>query len=102
MNEIITKLNEIEEKADTILSDAKSRKEQMMAQLEADKLEIDAKYDRMEAESVKQLDERLREEADRQMESYRKSSRAAVEQLELTFAEQKEELAEKIVKRLIQ
>lgn len=102
MNEIITKLNEIEEKADAILSDAKLRKVQMQTQLEADKREIDAKYDRLERKSVQALEERLRAEADVQLETYRRNIREAAEQLDDMFAAQKEELAEEIVKRVIQ
>lgn len=102
MNEIITRLNEIEEKAEAILSDARSRKEQMQTQLEVDKRQIDAKYDELERESVRTLEERLRAEADAQLEAYRKDMKAAAEQLDATFAAQKEELAEEIVKRVIQ
>ena len=44
MNEIITKLNEIEEKAETMISDAKDRKQQLEEKLELDKKELDRKY----------------------------------------------------------
>lgn len=100
MNEIITKLNEIEEKAGAILSDAGSRKEQLMMQLEKDKREIDAKYDRMEEEAVAQLGRQMRDGARTQLEELREKSLAAAEQLEDTFEAQKESLAEEIVKRV--
>lgn len=100
MNEIITKLNEIEEKAGAILSDASSRKEQLMTQLEKDKREIDAKYDRMEEEAVAQLGGQLRDGARRKLQELREKSQEEAEQLEHMFEAQKESLAEEIVKRV--
>lgn len=100
MNEIITKLNEIEEKAGAILSDASSRREQLLMQLEKDKREIDAKYDWMEEEAVAQLGRKLRDGAKAQLQELREKSLAAAEQLDVAFEEQKEGLAEEIVKRV--
>lgn len=102
MNEIITKLNEIEEKADTILCDAKTRKAELSAQLEQKKREIDAEYDRMEAEAMKQLEERLTAEARRSIAELREKNRTEEEAFDAEFAKEKEQLAEQIMLRVIQ
>lgn len=101
MNEIITKLNEIEEKADAILSDARGRKEEMMVQLERDKREIDAEYDRLEAESGKKLEANLRREASSQIESVKAQNKKSEVAFEQFFLEKKEQLAEEILQRIV-
>ena len=50
MNEIITKLDEIEKKANDMISDAKNRKEEMAAGLEKDKRALDEKSAAMQQE----------------------------------------------------
>lgn len=102
MNEIITKLNEIEEKAETILCDARSSKEEMMMKLEGDKREIDAEYDRLEAESMQRLKERLRVEAETEIEELRQKNKLAAEEFETKFAKEKESLAEQIMASVTQ
>ena len=101
MNTIITKLNEIEEKANAILSDAKARQEQLSMQLEREKREIDAKYDRLEAEAVEQLKQRLTAEAEAELAQMRERNREAAEQLDRTYESEREQLAEEIVGRII-
>lgn len=102
MNEIITKLNEIEEKAETILCDARASKEEMMAKLEQDKREIDAEYDRLEAESIQQLKARLRADAETEIEKLRRKNKQAAEEFDAKFAEEKERLADQIVANVTQ
>lgn len=102
MNEIITKLNEIEEKAEMILCDARASKEEMMAKLEQDKREIDAEYDRLEAESMQQLKARLRAEAETEIEELRRKNKQAAEEFDTKFAEEKERLADQIVASVTQ
>lgn len=100
MNEIITKLNEIEEKAESIISDAKSRKEQLSQQLETDKKKIDIKYDLLEVQAMENLKQKLVIEADIQIADLEQKSSAATEKLDRNFAEQKEKLAEEIFRRI--
>lgn len=102
MNEIITKLNEIEEKADAILSDARGRKEEMMMQLERDKREIDAEYNRLEAESMKKLEANLRRDAATQIAAVQAQNQKSEESFEQFFSEKKEELVEEILQRIIE
>lgn len=102
MNEIITKLNEIEEKADAILLDAKNDKERQMAQLARDKQEIDARYDRIEQEHAKTMREQLMAKARTQTEAAREETRKACEQLLAYYGEHKERLADEIMNRVIQ
>lgn len=102
MNEIITKLNEIEEKADAILSDARGRKEEMMVQLERDKREIDAEYNRLEAESMKKLEANLRRDAATQIAAVQAQNQKSEESFEQFFSEKKEELVEEILQRIIE
>lgn len=102
MNEIITKLNEIEEKAETILCDARERKDELSVQLEQSKREIDAEYDRMEAEAMRVLEERLRTEAEREIAGLRAKEKEAAEVFDVKFSEEKEQLAEQIMQHVIQ
>lgn len=102
MNEVITKLNEIEEKADAILLDAKSRKAQMLEQLEKDKREIDEKYACLEAEAVREFEGQLKADAKVQVEALREKSREEAKRLECTFEEQKDHLAEELLARILQ
>ena len=101
MNRIISKLNEIEEKADAILSDARERKEQLAAQLEQEKRDLDAKYDRLETEAVESLKRQLLDEADTEIAAMQERNRNAAEQLEQAYEAGKEQLAEEIVRRII-
>lgn len=101
MNEIITKLNEIEEKADAILSDARGRKEEMMLQLERDKRDIDAEYNRLEAEAKKKLEGNLRRDAALQIAKVQEENQREKERFEQFFSEKKEELAEEILQRIV-
>ena len=102
MNEIITKLNEIEEKADALLADARSRREQLASQVERDKQEIDAKYDRLEAEAVKRFEQKYRSEADAQVEAFRRKMEEKTAALADTASGRQEQLAEEIVKRVLE
>lgn len=101
MNEIITKLNEIEEKADAILSDARGRKEEMMVRLERDKREIDAEYDRLEVDAMKKLEAALRAEASSRIESMKVQNQQSEETFEQFFSERREQLAEEILQRIV-
>ena len=68
MNEIITRLNEIEEKAETILCDARARKDELSVQLEQEKRRIAAEQDKLETEAMQQLEEKLTAEAKQKVE----------------------------------
>lgn len=102
MNEIITKLNEIEEKAESIISDAKAGKETRLKQLEQDKKKIDDKYSRMEAAAVKKLEQELRLEADKQILRLQENGRMAISELHSGFEKNKEQLAMEIFQRIVQ
>ena len=102
MNEIITRLNEIEQKADAILRAAEKQKGRMALQFEQDKHAIDAKYEQLEEEATQRLSSRLEAEADTRMERMREESRAALEKLEFLFAEREEVLAQEIMDRVTQ
>ena len=101
MNEIITKLNEIEEKAEAIISDANVRKEQMQVQLETEKKKLDEKYRRKEQETEQRIREQKMAEAERKIQALREKNRRSIEEMEQRFAEQKERLAEEIFARII-
>jgi hypothetical protein len=101
MNEVITKLDEIEEKASAILSDAASRKEQLMARLELDKHAVDEQYERLEKETTEQLKNHRREEARQQIDQLKAENEQALQQLEHLYEGQKEELADNIFRRII-
>lgn len=102
MNEIITKLNEIEVKAGNIISDALEQKEQMAVRLEAEKKEIDEKYNRMEQEAVGDFLKQCRASSEKQLQEMREKNTEALEKLEKIYAEQKERMAEEIFERIVQ
>lgn len=102
MNEIITRLNEIEEKAEAILTAAGQQKEAMAAQFEADKREIDRKYEQLLADDVRELESRLRQEAKKEIADFKCRSEEELKRLEQTFMERREALAGQIVERMIQ
>lgn len=102
MNEIITKLNEIEEKAEAIISDANARKEQMQLQLEAEKKRLDEKYRLKEQEAERRIREQKMAEVEVKMQALREKTRHSVEEMEQRFAEEKERLAEEIFACIIE
>lgn len=102
MNEIITKLNEIEEKASAILSDARERKDTMMAQLQQDEKAIDIKYDRLLDEKKEELTRKLQEEAEKRIVGDREQTKQAISELDDQFYIKKEQLAEEIFARIVQ
>ena len=102
MNEIITKLDEIEGKADAIIADAVSRKEQLAAQLEKDKLDVDAQYDALEKEAAANLEHELRAKAEQQILARKQQNKEALAHLEQEFAEKKDCFADEILGRIVQ
>lgn len=101
MNEIITKLNEIEEKADAILSDARAQKDQMTIQLEADKKALDEKYDKIQQDGAAEYRAKLQEKTKEQMHRRSEQTKEDIKALEKSFLEQKEEMAQEIFERII-
>ena len=59
MNEIITKLDEIEKKAESILTDAAAEKEMILKQLEFDKREMDRQYASMRQKQEEEIKQQL-------------------------------------------
>ena len=102
MNEIITRLNEIEEKAETILCDARARKDELSVQLEQEKRRIAAEQDKLETEAMQQLEEKLTAEAKQKVEKLRLKKKEAADAFNMKFAEEKECLAEQIMQCVIQ
>ena len=102
MNEIITKLNEIEEKASAIISDARERKNAMMVQLQQDEKEIDITYDRLLEENSKHLAEKLQAETEERIAGDRERAKKATWELNVLFQTKKDQLAEEIFARIIQ
>lgn len=102
MNEIITRLNEIEEKAETIICDAKSGKERMISQLELDEREIDRKYETIEREKEEQLKQQIFTENEKRIAQMEEKAGQAVYQLEMDFTKTKEQRAEQLFRKIIQ
>ena len=101
MNEIITKLDEIEKKANDMISDAKSRKDQLAVSLEADKKAVDEKYKIMQQEKTKKLSEELEQEAAEEIYREKEAVKTAMVQLEEHFAKDGDALAEEVFRRII-
>ncbi|MDD6306394.1 MAG: hypothetical protein PUA75_05535 [Clostridiales bacterium] len=102
MNEIITRLNEIEEKAEAIIRDAKSGKERMLSQLEADEREIDRKYEALEQEKEEHLRQQISGENEKRIAQMQEKAGQAISRLETDFTETKEQRAEKLFQKIIQ
>jgi hypothetical protein len=100
MNEVITKLDEIEEKAGAILSDARSRKDELMRQLEQDKRDIDAEYEKKDKEASEKLKSQRLAEASGQIIKLEQENQAAIDRLDGLYEERGEALAEEIFKRV--
>ena len=72
MNEIITKLDEIEKKAESILTEAAAEKEKMLKQLEFDKREMDGRYTSMRQKQEEEIKQQLLSEAESGKKSVRR------------------------------
>lgn len=102
MNEIITKLNEIEEKAEAILLDAREEKERMQQRLTEQIQELDARYDRIEKERADALRAQLKAKTHAQTEAAREETQAALYRLSSYYEANEERLAEEIMQRVIE
>ena len=100
MNEIITKLDEIEKKAESILTEA-AAKEKMLKQLEFDKREMDGRYTSMRQKQEEEIKQQLLSEAETKITRQREHYEAAKRRLEEDFAQKKDSLAEKIFESII-
>ena len=101
MNEIITKLGEIEKKAESILTDAAAEKEKMLKQLEFDKREMDGRYASMRQKQEEEIRQQLLSEAETKITRQREYYESAKRQLEEDFAQKKDILAEEIFENII-
>ena len=101
MNEIITKLGEIEKKAESILTDAAAEKEKMLKQLEFDKREMDVHYASLRKKQEEEIKKQLLSEADTKLSGQREHYEAAKRQLEEEFLQKKDTLAEEIFESII-
>lgn len=101
MNEIITRLDEIEKKAESILTDAAAEKENMLKQLEFDKREMDGRYASMRQKQEDAIKQQLLSEAETKLSGQREHYEAAKRQLEEDFLQKKDALAEEIFESMI-
>ena len=99
MNEIITKLDEIEKKAESILTEAAAEKEKMLKQL--DKREMDGRYTSMRQKQEEEIKQQLLSEAETKITRQREHYEAAKRRLEEDFAQKKDSLAEEIFESII-
>lgn len=102
MNEIITKLNEIEEKAEAIISDARTGKDRMISELDAAQKAVDDRYDQMEAQTAGELEQRLRKEGEEQLDRMRKENASSIRRMAEAFDREREKMAQAVFERLIQ
>jgi V/A-type H+-transporting ATPase subunit G/H len=101
MNEIITKLDEIEKKAESILTEAAAEKEKMLKQLEFDKREMDGRYTSMRQKQEEEIKQQILSEAETKITRQREHYEAAKRRLEEDFAQKKDSLAEEIFESII-
>ena len=101
MNEIITKLDEIEKKAESILTEAAAEKEKMLKQLEFDKREMDGRYTSMRQKQEEEIKQQLLSESKTKLLGQKEHYEAKMRQLEEEFLQKKDSLAEKIFESII-
>lgn len=101
MNEIITKLDEIEKKAESILTDVAAEKEMMLKQLEFDKREMDRQYASMRQKQEEEIKQQLLSESKTKLLGQKEHYEAKRRQLEEEFLQKKETLAEEIFESII-
>jgi vacuolar-type H+-ATPase subunit H len=101
MNEIITKLDEIEKKAESILTEAAAEKEKMLKQLEFDKREMDGRYTSMRQKQEEEIKQQLLSESKTKLLGQKEHYEAKMRQLEEEFLQKKETLAEEIFESII-
>ena len=102
MNEIITRLNEIEKKAESILKDAMERKNQMEEQLKQEKKEMDVRFDEIEKKWSMEFEAKQRQEALEQMDGQKRQMEEAVKALRENFERNQESMADEIFRRMIE
>ena len=100
MNEVITKLYDIEEQAGTILKNAQLHKEQLQQQMQEDKKslekELEAGLQNRLADARKQMDEKARE----QIEDIKVQYARQITKLDETYDGSLDALAEEIFERI--
>ena len=102
MNEIITKLYEIDEQACEIFEQAKLEKKRMEEQLDDDFLQLSAQYEEELNGKLKKHNVELEQKAARQMEEMKTSSQKQIEDLEDIRRNHLDEVAQKILLRIIE
>lgn len=101
MNEVLNRLSEIEEQADAILCAAAEKKETMNLQLTRELEELARFYDRQEQETVEQQKEQRVAELKQRLTELEEKNRAAKEAFTERFDDEKELLAEQLVRRIL-
>ncbi len=101
MNEVLNRLSEIEEQADAILCAAAEKKETMNLQLTRELEELARFYDRQEQETVEQQKEQRVAELKQRLTELEEKNRAAKEVFTERFDDEKELLAEQLVRRIL-
>ncbi len=101
MNEVITRLNEIEEKANSIMEGAKAKKMQMEERLVFEKKEFDARLKEEERARAEGLAKELRKEAEQELVCLREKNRNAIAGLNEYYEKNEERLAEEIFRKII-
>ena len=101
MNEVITRLNEIEEKANSIMEDAKAKKMQMEERLVFEKKEFDARLKEEENARAKRLARELRKEAEQELFKLREKNKNAIAVQNEHYEKNKERLAEELFRKII-
>lgn len=102
MNEVITKLNEIEEKAQGMIDEAKAAKEAMQSQLAFDQRELDERYAKEAAAWEEKTRLILLDQSREAAAKRRAEGEQAIQQLEEQFLQTKEQRVEALFQELIQ
>lgn len=101
MNEVITRLNEIEEKANSIIEDAKAKKARMEEQLLLEKKELDARFEEEEKRHAAGYAKELEKKAEKELLNLREKNKAAIAGLQENFEKNAEHMAEEIFRKII-
>lgn len=100
MNEVITKLYEIEETAGEILKEAGRYKEQLQYQLDMEKKAYDKKIEQDLTRKLEAARDSLKEQAETEIKQQQMEYQKQLENLNETYDAHLDELAEEIFQRI--
>ena len=102
MEQIIGKLSEIETTAETIMKDATQKKKALSAEMERHSKEFDTQLEKQTEEQIQEIRRNLEGEKDKRLNSLRKDTQSALNELDAYYQKNHERLSREIFEKIIQ